>query len=257
MNQKWIAGAVVALIAGLSPVAFAATAAEPVPEDFARRCAALAQLALPLTDPLTANVVGATSAQLPGQTVHLPAYCRVRAVVRPAIHVEVRLPVDSAWNGRYFQSGCGGLCGDVLTDYPHLFNSSLPGLARGYATATSDTGHAGSNVDGRWGYASPQAEEDFAYRSIGATATLAKAVIRQFYAPRTAVPSIFSGCSTGGRLAVKAALKYRTSSTASSPARPASITPAWSAPPSRGWSAPTPARTAGACSTPATPTRRS
>ena len=208
MNQKWIAGAVVALIAGLSPVAFAATAAEPVPEDFARRCAALAQLALPLTDPLTANVVGATSAQLPGQTVHLPAYCRVRAVVRPAIHVEVRLPVDSAWNGRYFQSGCGGLCGDVLTDYPHLFNSSLPGLARGYATATSDTGHAGSNVDGRWGYASPQAEEDFAYRSIGATATLAKAVIRQFYAPRTAVPSIFSGCSTGGRLAVKAALKY-------------------------------------------------
>lgn len=208
MKLMWIAGAVVALAAGLPSIAVAANGNDAVPEDFARRCAALATLSLPLTDALATSVVGATSAQIPGQTLNLPAYCRVRAVVRPAIHVEVRLPVDGAWNGRYFQSGCGGLCGDVLTDYPHTFNSSLPGLARGYATATSDTGHAGSNVDGRWGYDDPQAEEDFAYRSIGATATLAKAVIRQFYAPRSTVPSIFSGCSTGGRLAVKAALKY-------------------------------------------------
>ncbi|MBV5335737.1 tannase/feruloyl esterase family alpha/beta hydrolase, partial [bacterium] len=102
-------------------------------------------------------------------------------VVRPAIRVEVRLPEDAAWNGRYFQSGCGGMCGDVLTDYPHLFNSSLPGQARGYATATSDTGHFGANTDGRWAYDNPAAEEDFGYRAIGETARVAKAAIKAFY----------------------------------------------------------------------------
>lgn len=210
MNQTWISKSVLAAVIGLAAAPGHAAESGDIPADFVRRCHELAQLAQPGTEPLATSVVAGSTLTVVGQSLTIPAYCRVRTVVRPAIRVEVRLPVDAAWNGRYFQSGCGGLCGDVLTDYPHLFNSSLPGQARGYATATSDTGHWGANTDGRWAYANPQAEEDFAYRSIGTTATLAKALINHFYAPPASVPAIFAGCSTGGRLAVKAALKYPT-----------------------------------------------
>ena len=196
------------LAAGIGMTAASATAADgPAATTFAARCAGLTALSLSGTDLLSAMVVDGSTATAAGQPLPIPAYCRVRAVIRPATHVEVRLPVDDAWNGRFFQSGCGGLCGDVLADYPHLFNSSLPGQARGYATATSDTGHTGSNVDGRWAYDNPAAEEDFAYRSIGETARVGKALVKAFY-EKPQAKSYFAGCSTGGRMAVKAALKY-------------------------------------------------
>jgi pimeloyl-ACP methyl ester carboxylesterase len=195
-----------ALVMGVGMISATAHAVE-MADDFTVRCARLATLSLPGLDLQGATVVEASTATVAGQTLQLPTYCRVRAVVRPALHVEVRLPLDAAWNGGFFQSGCGGLCGDVLTDYPHLFNSSLPGQARGYVTATSDTGHAGSNTDGRWAYNNPVGEEDFAERSIGDTARVGKALLQALY-DKSPAKSYFAGCSTGGRLAVKAALKY-------------------------------------------------
>jgi hypothetical protein len=195
-----------ALVLGIGMITAAASAAES-DGAFDARCARLASLSLSGTDLQAATVVEAATATAAGQTLSIPKYCRVRAVIRPVTHVEVRLPVDEAWNGHFFQSGCGGLCGDVLTDYPHLFNSSLPGQARGYATATSDTGHTGGNTDGRWAYGDLAAEENFAYRSIGETARVAKALVKAFY-EKPQAKSYFAGCSTGGRMAVKAALKY-------------------------------------------------
>jgi hypothetical protein len=117
-----------ALVLGTGMITAAASAAES-DGAFDARCARLASLSLSGTDLQAATVVEAATATAAGQTLSIPKYCRVRAVIRPMTHVEVRLPVDEAWNGHFFQSGCGGLCGDVLTDYPHLFNSSLPGQA--------------------------------------------------------------------------------------------------------------------------------
>src|SRR5690349_16656166 len=77
-----------------------ATAAPDNSPDFAQRCAALAAESISGTDVQSAVMVEASTATVPGQTLALPSYCRVRAVVRPAIHVEVRLPVESVWNGR-------------------------------------------------------------------------------------------------------------------------------------------------------------
>src|SRR4051794_13117306 len=100
-----------ALVIGVDMISAAAHAAE-MANDFAVRCTRLATLSLPGIDLQGATVVEASTATAAGQTLQLPTYCRVRAVVRPAIHVEVRLPLDSAWNGGFFQSGCGGMCGD-------------------------------------------------------------------------------------------------------------------------------------------------
>ncbi len=164
-------------------------------------CEGLRNIALPGGFVTSANVVAATEA--------LPAYCEVRATARPAISIEVRLPMEG-WNGKYYQAGCGGFCGilgraDAASGW---VNAMKPGLTRGYATATSDSGHhALSVVDAGWADANPHAERDWGWRSIGETHRVAQVMIEAFYGG-SSEQAIFQGCSTGGRMAHVAALRY-------------------------------------------------
>ena len=138
-----------------------------------------------------------------------PAYCEVRVTARPAISIEVRLPLEG-WNGKLYQTGCGGFCGILgrADSAPGVINAMRPGLEKGYATATSDSGHHGlSVVDASFAYANPQGERDWGWRSIGETNRVAKALIEAFYAA-PAGTAYFQGCSTGGRMAQRAALTY-------------------------------------------------
>ena len=138
-----------------------------------------------------------------------PAYCEVRAVALPAINIEVRLPMEG-WNGKYYQSGCGGFCGILgrADASGGWVNAMRPGLERGYATATSDSGHhALSVVDAGWADANPHAERDWGWRQIGETHRVAQAMIKAFY-DGEASQAVFQGCSTGGRLAHVAAQRY-------------------------------------------------
>jgi feruloyl esterase len=68
----------------------------------------------------------------------LPAFCRVVASIKPSpdsdIKVEVWMPV-SGWNHKLMGVGNGGWAG--APSYPLM----RPALARGYATASTDTGH--------------------------------------------------------------------------------------------------------------------
>ena len=144
----------------------------------------------------------------------LPDYCEVRATALPAISIELRLPLEGegrqGWNGKLYQTGCGGFCGILgrADAQGGFINAMGPGLARGYATATSDSGHHGlSVVDATWAQENPQAERDWGWRSIGETNRVAQAMIEAFYG-RGAEPAYFQGCSTGGRMANRAALTY-------------------------------------------------
>ncbi|MEM7528560.1 MAG: tannase/feruloyl esterase family alpha/beta hydrolase [Pseudomonadota bacterium] len=139
----------------------------------------------------------------------LPSYCELRAVALPSISIEVRLPMEG-WNGKFYQAGCGGFCGilgraDAGTSW---INAMRPGLERGYATATSDSGHHGvSVVDATWAYNNPQAERDWGWRSISETNRVANHMIEAFYGSQSD-QAIFQGCSTGGRIAHAAALRF-------------------------------------------------
>lgn len=139
----------------------------------------------------------------------LPAYCEVRATALPAISIEVRLPLEG-WNGGLYQAGCGGFCGvlgraDASAGW---VNAMRPGLKLGYATATSDSGHHGlSVIDAAWADANPHAERDWGWRSIGETNRVATALIEAFYGASSS-RAVFQGCSTGGRMAHMAALRY-------------------------------------------------
>lgn len=160
-------------------------------------CRALADLRIPNVNMLSAISVAASD--------DLPAHCSVRGYVRPAINFEVRLPED--WNGGFYMAGCGGFCGQLLSDAPGFVNAMNHGLRRGYAAATMDGGHWGaSSADGRWAYHNRVAEVDWGSRAVRETARTSLTIIERFYGegPR---PRIFAGCSTGGRQANMLALQ--------------------------------------------------
>jgi len=173
---------------------------------------ALAQQTADDCDALRDTVFSAgyvTSARVIEAADALPAYCEVRATALPAISIEVRLPLNG-WNGKYYQAGCGGFCGilgraDAGSSW---INAMRPGLERGYATATSDSGHHGlSVIDAGWAHNNPHAERDWGYRSIGETHRVAQTMISTFYGSGSE-QEIFQGCSTGGRMAHVAAQRY-------------------------------------------------
>nr|WP_232786419.1 tannase/feruloyl esterase family alpha/beta hydrolase [Mameliella alba] len=127
------------LLAGASPA---------LAQQDAASCAALRDTVLSAAHVRTARVV---------ETEGLPAYCEVRATALPAINIEVRLPLEG-WNGKYYQAGCGGFCGILgrADASGGWVNAMRPGLERGYATATSDSGHHGlSVVDAGWAHNNP------------------------------------------------------------------------------------------------------
>ncbi len=191
-------------VAGLLPLLallhwLAATpgAASPSPQE-EETCRALLGTAVADTELLTAVVVTGQGA--------LPDHCRVRGYIRPAIHFEMRLPTR-AWNRKFYMSGCGGFCGEVLADRPGYANGINVALERGYAAVTTDAGHWGGKLDATWAYHNRQAEIDYAYRSIGEVSRVAERLIERFYSEEVRY-SYFSGCSNGGRMAAIAAQRF-------------------------------------------------
>lgn len=146
----------------------------------------------------------------------LPAFCRVAATLTPSpdsdIKIEVWLPL-SGWNGKFEAVGNGGWAGTIsyLTPGPRPASTSgaTDGLAgalrRGYATASTDTGHVGSTA--RFALGHPEKLVDFGYRAVHEMTEKAKAITRGFYGqdPRL---SYFNGCSTGGRQGLMEAQRY-------------------------------------------------
>jgi feruloyl esterase len=187
-------------------------------------CDGLTALRLANTTITAANVVAAgafTPPAAPGAPAAsaasaffktLPAFCRVQGVIRPSadsnIEFEVWLP-ESGWNGKYFGAGNGGFAGSI--NYGIGASGNTPGmpdaLLAGYAVSSTDTGHKGSAIDGRWALGHPEKIVDYGYRAVHETAEKSKAVIRAFYgqAPRR---SYFASCSNGGRQAMMEAQRF-------------------------------------------------
>jgi hypothetical protein len=191
---------VISLAAALAMLATAAFGAARA------SCDSLAKLTLPDTSITTAEAIPAGSFTPPGgrPIPNLPAFCRVAGVIRPSadsnIQFEVWMP-GSGWNGKFQGVGNGGFAGAI--NYPQMASS----VARGYATASTDTGHQAGGIDAGWALGHPEKIIDFGYRAIHETAVKAKAVIRAFYGegPRR---SYFSSCSNGGRQALMEAQRF-------------------------------------------------
>ena len=190
--------AVASAMVGMTAFSSVASAGTP--------CADLTTLSLPDTTITAAHEVPAGEYAPPGggRQTALPSFCRVALTVSPAIRIEVWLPKET-WNGRYRGEGGGGYAGQIS------YGGLAEGIRRGYATASTDTGHPASaggtfalNADGSLNMPSIA---DFAERSLRELATKAKAVINAYYG-RSPAYSYWNGCSTGGRQGLVAAQRF-------------------------------------------------
>jgi Tannase and feruloyl esterase len=126
-----------------------------------------------------------------------PAFCQVDGhVAVPGNEVNIRVGLPQRWNGKFYFSGVGGLGGQM--------GALTAGLARGYASASTDTGHLAS--DPSWG--SNRAKElDYGHRGTHVTAVAGKELTAAFYG-RPPLHAYFNGCSNGGRQALMEVQRY-------------------------------------------------
>jgi feruloyl esterase len=142
----------------------------------------------------------------------LPAFCRVQGVIKPSddshIEFEVWLPA-SKWNGKYLGVGNGGSGGFIPYASAAVSNapSMVDALRDGFASASTDTGHRGTQDDFSFGRGHPEKRIDYDYRAIHEMTVKARAVIRAFYGT-AAKYAYFIGCSNGGRQALIEAQRY-------------------------------------------------
>jgi feruloyl esterase len=180
-------------------------------------CERLSSLKLPHTTITRAHVVEggtldlateAAGASLPANATsvigNLPSFCRVAARLTPStdsdIKIEVWMP-NAGWNGKFQAVGNGGWAGTI--SYAALASA----LRTGYATASTDTGHIGTTVDGSFAFGHPEKLVDFAYRAVHEMTVAAKAIIAAYFGngPRL---SYWNSCSTGGRQGLMEAQRY-------------------------------------------------
>jgi len=173
-------------------------------------CEKLAELKLANTTITAAQSVAAGAFTPPGATnapyKNLPAFCRVTGVIKPTDDSEIRFEVwmpTQGWNGRFQGIGNGGFAGSISYGGPA---GGLGGaLARGYAAASTDTGHVGST--GSWALGHPEKIVDYGHRGVHEMTEKAKSIIAAFYGagPKH---SYFASCSNGGRQALMEAQRY-------------------------------------------------
>ena len=138
-----------------------------------------------------------TAAAMVDAAERVPAHCRVDGHTEsPGNTVNFRLGLPVRWNGKFYFQGVGGLAGTI--------GSLNTGLTRGYASASTDTGH--TTDDPTWGQDRAK-EIDYGHRGTHVATVAAKALTAAAYG-RPLQQAYFNGCSNGGRQALMEVQRY-------------------------------------------------
>src|SRR3989441_3678492 len=185
-----------AMLLSLFLIALPAAAAQPI------ACADLkAAVSIPDTTITLAELRPAGANPSPVGTLPVPI-CRVVGVTKPAVQFEVWMPTGTSWNGKFQLVGNGGTAGVIS------YSAMRAALARGYATASTDTGHVSSgSFDSTWALGRPDLVPDFGHRGTHVTAVNGKQISRVFYDERPKY-SYYVGCSKGGQQGLMEAQRY-------------------------------------------------
>ncbi len=144
-----------------------------------------------------------------------PEYCDVKGSVATSgegadpgsANFEIMLPAK--WNQKFIFNGVGGLAGS-LTSSANPADQQLF-LAKGYATAITDTGHLIANPT--WEYTAPGVPDtpkiiDYFYRAVHQVTLAAKMLVKDYYGAETIRRSYFDGCSNGGKMGLIEATRF-------------------------------------------------
>jgi feruloyl esterase len=149
-----------------------------------------------------------------------PEYCLITGTVvtNPATikTANFGMALPPTWNGKFLYFGCGGLCGTVFSTLPVTTSGGgapADALAKGYAIAATDDGHAGAAFNGSWALISPgvpntDAVTDFFYRAVHVVANAGKSLSKNWYGASDLAQSYYYGCSDGGREGLVEASRY-------------------------------------------------
>ena len=149
----------------------------------------------------------------------LPAHCRVDGIIHRrkgvggeefGIGFALALPEREAWNGDFMMQGGGGGNGFVAYPLGADYSGNKPALVRGFAVASTDTGHKAKTGPFDFDFMrDQQAYLDFAFLANAEVAEVARQVVAAYYA-KPAAYSYFVGCSTGGREGMILSQRYPT-----------------------------------------------
>ena len=172
----------------------------PSPSSEPPACEQLATLPLPNATVTLARAYPAGEFTA-ARTFEVPAFCRVAVTARPTADSDIRIEVwlPQQWNGKLLGVDNGGFSGAL--NYAALAGA----IGRGYAAVSTDTGHAGDQMD--FGIGHPEKIVDWAYRAVHEMTVIAKTLVEHGRG-RAPAHSYFSGCSTGGQQALSEAQRY-------------------------------------------------
>jgi feruloyl esterase len=149
----------------------------------------------------------------------LPAHCRVDGIINRrkgedgqefGIGFALALPETAAWNGDFMMQGGGGSNGIIAYPAGASYADDKPALSRGFAVASTDTGHRAKTGTFDFSFMrDQQAYLDFAFIANAEVAEMAKQMIVAYYT-KPAAYSYFVGCSTGGREGMILSQRYPT-----------------------------------------------
>jgi feruloyl esterase len=144
-----------------------------------------------------------------------PQYCDVKGSVATSgegagpnsAGFEAMLPAN--WNGKFIFNGVGGLAGNLNSSANPVDQALF--LARGYATAITDTGHL--NTEPTWEITSPGEPNtpkvvDYFYRAAHEVTLATKQLVKNYYHSNTIAHSYFDGCSNGGKMGLIEAMRF-------------------------------------------------
>src|SRR5580658_629038 len=147
---------------------------------------------------------GTSTAETSATSAKIPSHCQADGMINERTGADGKtygigfsLALPDNWNNRFLFQGGGGYNGSVRPPVGAAAAGDNPGLARGFAVVSTDTGHTGAVFDRTYD-ADQQASLDFAQTAVGQVAELAKQIIAYYYG-QSARYSYFAGCSTGGR----------------------------------------------------------
>lgn len=147
---------------------------------------------------------GTSTAETSATSAVIPSHCQADGMIDERTGADGRtygigfsLALPDNWNNRFLFQGGGGYNGSVRPPLGSAAAGNNPGLARGFAVVSTDTGHKGATFDRTYDV-DQQASLDFAEVAVDRVAELAKQIIAHYYG-QPARHSYFAGCSTGGR----------------------------------------------------------
>jgi feruloyl esterase len=171
------------------------------------KVAALSALGVP-------NMTIASATDVPAAAPN-PQYCDVKGSVTTSgegagpnsAGFEAMLP--ATWNGKFIFNGVGGLAGSLNSSANSVDQALF--LARGYATAITDTGHL--STEPTWQFTSPGEPNtpkvvDYFFRAVHDVTLAAKQLVKDYYHSATISHSYFDGCSNGGKMGLIEAMRF-------------------------------------------------